>query len=100
MSVWTLLAGGAVLLLAPGVAVLAGRRPSRSRHVRAPVPLLGVAALALYGVVLANEVPRVAGASDEVRAVCAYLGLGLAALAVALVVLYDFLAGRSRRGRQ
>ncbi|WP_309054219.1 hypothetical protein [Streptomyces sp.] len=97
---WILLLGGAVLLLVPGVAVLIGWRPGRFRRAQAPAALLGVSALALYGVVLVNELPRVAGAPSGVRATCAYVGLGLAGLAVALVVLYDLLAGRPRRARQ
>ncbi|MFJ5833299.1 hypothetical protein [Streptomyces sp. NPDC093089] len=97
---WTLIAGGAVLLLAPGLVVLAGWLPGSFRHAQAPVRLLGGSALALYGLVLANEVPRLAGASSGARATCAHVGLGLAGLTVALVILYDLLAGRSRRGRQ
>ncbi|MFJ7067620.1 hypothetical protein [Streptomyces sp. NPDC101115] len=96
---WSLIIGGAVLILLPGVAVLAGWRPGRFRHAQAPVPLLGAAGLAMYGTVLFNEIPRLAGAPGDVRSTCAYIGLGLMALAVALVVLYDFLAGPSRRGR-
>ncbi|MFF8601102.1 hypothetical protein ACF065_18410 [Streptomyces sp. NPDC015232] len=93
---WALLAGAAVLLLLPSLAVLAGWRPGRLRYTRAPVRLLAAAGLAGYAAVLADEVPDLAGAPGEVRSVCAYIGLGFIAAAVVLVVRYDVLAGRSR----
>ncbi|GGS97918.1 hypothetical protein GCM10010222_44530 [Streptomyces tanashiensis] len=96
---WGVVAGGAVLILTPSVAVLAGWRPGPVRRARAPVPFLGMAGLAAYGAVLADEVPRLAGASGGVRLTCAYIALGLIAVAIALVILYDFLSGRARRGR-
>ncbi|MEU4064622.1 hypothetical protein AB0F25_19770 [Streptomyces wedmorensis] len=59
---WTLLVAGAVFLLLPGLAVLAGRRPGSLNRAEGPVPLLGASAVALYGLVLADEVPRLVGA--------------------------------------
>lgn len=60
------------------------------------MPLLGVAGVAPYGAVLTDEVPRLAGASSGVRSVCAYTALGLVALCIALVIVYDHLARSSR----
>ncbi|MEV6331996.1 hypothetical protein [Streptomyces sp. NPDC051909] len=93
---WALIVGVAVLVLVPSRAVLAGRQPGRFRYTQGPVRLLGAAGPAGYGAVPANEIPRLAGAPSGVRSTCAYIGLGLIAAAVALVVLYDVLAGRSR----
>ncbi|MEU6944900.1 hypothetical protein ABZ957_06615 [Streptomyces sp. NPDC046316] len=97
---WTLLAVGAVLVLTPSVALLRGWRPGRLRWSEGPVPLLGVAGVALYGAVLTDEVARLAGASTGVRSVCAYTALGLVAMSIALVILYDHLARSSRSKRR
>ncbi|MFF9013588.1 hypothetical protein ACF09C_11570 [Streptomyces sp. NPDC014870] len=97
---WTLLATGAVFVLVPSVALLRGWRPGGLWWSEGPVSLLGSAGVALYGVVLAGEVPRLAGTSADVRAACAYTALGLVALATALVVLYDHLAQPSRSKRR
>ncbi|MEU9858735.1 hypothetical protein [Streptomyces sp. NPDC047974] len=97
---WGFLVGGAVFLLAPSVAVIAGWRPCFLRGSRAPAPLLGLVGLCVYTGVLVDEIPRVAGASPGVRATCAYIGLGLMGTAVGLFVLYETLAGSDRRGRK
>lgn len=97
---WAFLVGGAVLLLAPSVALLAGWRPSFLAGSRAPVPLLGAAGLCGYGTVVVTAIPQVLGASTGVRTTCAYAGLGLMGTAVGLVLVYDFLAGAYRRGRK
>ncbi|MFI0827564.1 hypothetical protein ACH4Q7_24265 [Streptomyces roseolus] len=97
---WGLLIGGAVVLLVPSVAVLAGWRPCLLRGSRGAAPLLGITGLCVYAAVLLNEIPRVAGASPGVRTACAYAGLGLIGTAVGLFILYDALAGSDRRGRK
>ncbi|MEV6199067.1 hypothetical protein AB0M64_03740 [Streptomyces sp. NPDC051771] len=97
---WGFLVGGAVLILVPSVAVLAGWRPCFLRGSRGPAPLLGITGLCVYAAVLVDEIPRVAGASSGVRATCASIGLGLVGTAVVLFILYETLAGPDRRGRK
>ncbi|WP_338491863.1 hypothetical protein [Streptomyces sp. SJL17-4] len=46
---------------------------------------------------LTNEVARLADAPSGVLKVCSYIALGLIGCSIALVILYDFLAGPSRR---
>ncbi|MFF6888805.1 hypothetical protein ACFY9F_37200 [Streptomyces sp. NPDC012421] len=96
---WTLIAAGAVFVLAPSVAVLLGWRPRLLRHGQAPVRLLGVAGLCMYGAVLIDESARLSGPSQEVVRVCAYVALGLVFCSVALVILFDFLGSSSRSRR-
>ncbi|NML51576.1 hypothetical protein HHL19_16035 [Streptomyces sp. R302] len=97
---WGFLAGGAVVILVPSVAVLTGRRPGFLRGSRGPTPLLGITGLCVYAAVLVDEIPRVTGASSGVRATCAYIGLGLMGTAVGLFILYDVLGGADRRARK
>ncbi|MFE6228272.1 hypothetical protein [Streptomyces sp. NPDC057854] len=97
---WGLVVGGAVFLLVPSVAVLAGRRPCFLRGSRAPAPLLSAVGLCAYAAVLVDEIPRLAGASPAVRGTCSYVGLGLMGTAVGLFILYETLAALDRRGRK
>ncbi|MFE9042598.1 hypothetical protein ACFYOG_17010 [Streptomyces sp. NPDC007818] len=97
---WVVLIGGAMFLLAPSVAVLAGWRPVFLRGARAPVPLVSAVGLCVYGAVLVTAIPRLVDAPTAVRATCAYVGLGLMWTAVGLFILYDILAGANRRGRK
>ncbi|MFF7438935.1 hypothetical protein [Streptomyces sp. NPDC008122] len=97
---WTLIAGGAALVLAPSVAVLLGWSPRWLRHGEAPVRLLGFAGLAVYAAVLTDEIPRLADASVGVLKTCSYIALGLLGCSIALVILFDFLGGPSRSGRR
>lgn len=94
---WVLLTGGAVLLLAPSIAVLLGWRPSWPARTGAPTRLLGAAGVVLYAAVLTSEVARLAAAPKGVPKACSYIALGLIGCAIALVALYDFLAESSRR---
>ncbi|MEU3745632.1 MULTISPECIES: hypothetical protein [Streptomyces] len=96
---WTLLAGGAALLLAPSIAVLRGWRPSRLARTGAPTRLLGAAGVLVYGAVPTSEVARLAGATEGVPKACFYIALGLIGCSIVLVALYDFLAEPSRRRR-
>ncbi|MGW4055324.1 hypothetical protein ACWENA_31320 [Streptomyces sp. NPDC004779] len=97
---WGFLIGGAVFLFAPSVAVMVGWRPCFLRGSRAPAPLFGAVGLCVFAAVVVDEIPRVAGASPDVRATCAYIGLGLMGVAVGLFILYETLAGSDRRGRK
>ena len=97
---WTLLIGGAVLLLAPSIAVLLGWRPSYLARPGAPTHLLGAAGVVLYGAALTSEVARLAEAPSGVLKACSYITLGLIGCAIVLVALYDFLAEPSRRRRR
>ncbi|CAM5586716.1 hypothetical protein [Streptomyces narbonensis] len=84
---WVLLTGGAVLLLAPSVAVRAGGRAA-TREGRAH-RLLGAAGVVLCGAVLTSEVARLAKAPSGVPKACSYIALGLMDGDV-LVALYNF----------
>ena len=97
---WTLLIAGGALVLAPSVAVLLGWRPGRLGRTEGPAGLLGAAGVTLYGAALADEVPRLAEASNGVLKACSFIALGLVGCSIALVILYDFLAGPSRSGRR
>ncbi|MGY3339948.1 hypothetical protein ACVW0K_006047 [Streptomyces filamentosus] len=97
---WGFLAGGAVVILVPSVAVLTGWRPCFLRGSRGPVSLLGITGLCVYAGVLVDEIPCVVGVSSGVHATCAYIGLGLMGTAVGLFILYDVLVGADRRGRK
>ncbi|WP_338491773.1 hypothetical protein [Streptomyces sp. SJL17-4] len=46
---WTLLIGGAAVLLAPSIAVLLGWRPTRLARADAPIRLLGAAGVRCTG---------------------------------------------------
>ncbi|MBX9427476.1 MULTISPECIES: hypothetical protein [Streptomyces] len=97
---WTLLIGGAALLLVPSTAVLLGWRPGRLARTGAPTRLLGAAGVTLYAAVLTDEVARLAGATGGVLRACAYSAVGMIGCSIVLVILYDVLAGRSRSGRR
>ncbi|MEU9298048.1 hypothetical protein [Streptomyces sp. NPDC048266] len=95
---WTLLIGGAGLLLAPNAAALLGWRPRCLARPGAPNRLLGAAGVMLYGTVLTIEVARLAGAPNGVLKACSYTALGLIGCSIALVIIYDILAGPPRSG--
>ncbi|WP_055599632.1 hypothetical protein [Streptomyces aureus] len=97
---WTLLIGGAALLLVPSTAILLGWRPSRLARTGAPTRLLGAAGVTLYGAVLTNEAARLAEASSGVLEACSYIALGLVGCSLVLVIVYDILAGPARRRRR
>lgn len=77
---WGSLTGFTTLWLPFAVAQCRGRTLPWLRH-RGPVRLLGAAGLALYGVVVANTVPRLAGAGPGTLATAPVLLTGMLGVA-------------------
>ncbi|MGC9499871.1 hypothetical protein [Streptomyces sp. WG7] len=84
---WGFLTGFTTLWLPFAVAQCRGRTLPWLRH-RGPVRLLGAAGLALYGVVVVNTVPRLAGAAPATLAQVSYAAMALTALYGALLAVY------------
>ncbi|WP_289908676.1 hypothetical protein [Streptomyces sp. MA25(2023)] len=93
---WGSLTGFTTLWLPFAVAQCRGRTLPWLRH-RGPVRLLGAAGLALYGVVVANTVPRLAGAGPGTLAYSSYVAMALTGLYGVLLVIYAVKASAASR---
>lgn len=93
---WGSLTGFTTLWLPFAVAQRRGRTLPWLRH-RGPVRLLGAAGLALYGVVVANTVPRLAGAAPGTLAYSSYVAMALTGLYGVLLVIYAVKASAASR---
>jgi hypothetical protein len=93
---WGFLTGFTTLWLPFAVAQCRGRTLPWLRH-RGPVRLLGAAGLALYGVVVVNTVPRLAGAAPGTLAYGSYVAMALTGLYGVLLVIYAVKASAASR---
>lgn len=86
---WIALAVVTVLTLPVSVAVLAGWTPPWIRKRQAGMRLRAYGLLCIYGLMLANAIPRIADASIDTAMACTYVGFAFIAATAVLILLAE-----------